>query len=412
MKIPDYKSTLLVAALFTATAFTARAATCTVPSATYPTIQSAINDSGCDPINVAPGVYDENLLIQRPLTLNGAQAAQPVAGRTSGGPAESVLRGANPTGSVPVIIIDAAGVAVDGFTISNSVVANAATGIDIKPFLDASIRNNIIDGIVTSETGSSGTAQAIFLESGIELTDIGNNVIQNIAGNQAAHAILLGDGAVPNHSEAVYIHDNRITGVTSTDGGAYGVLVRTPAGTTGFNFRFNDVSNLEGGTLVHAVSFVGDMEFTLVMFNTFTNLVGPSTDNVAVSFADDPNVFRSSVTDNNFNLTISSYGIRIPDGLTSTTGPMAGACNFWGNPDGPGPVGPGHGARVSPGILYTPWQVAPIPSPELADVFCTGNNTPTSEAQCKDGGWTRTVHRDGTPFKNQGDCMQYVNNGH
>jgi hypothetical protein len=412
MKIPECKSTLLVALLFTATAFTARAATCTVPSATYPTIQSAINDSVCDPINVAPGVYGENLLIQRPLTLNGAQAAQPVAGRTSGSPGESVLRGANPTGSVPVIVIGAAGVAVDGFTISNSVVANAATGINIKPFIDANIRNNIIDGIVTSETGSSGTAQAIFLESGIMRAEIGNNAIQNIAGNQAAYAILLGDGAVSNHTDNIYIHDNRITGVTSTNGGAYGVLVRTPAGTTSFAFRLNDVSNLEGGTLVHAVSFAGDMDIPLVMFNTFTNLVGPPTDNVAVAFADDPNVFRSTVTDNNFNLTIASYGIRLPDGLTSTTGPMSGACNWWGSPDGPGPVGPGQGARVSPGILYTPWQVAPVPSPELADVFCTGNNTPTSEAQCKDGGWTRTVRRDGTPFKNQGDCVQYVNNGH
>jgi hypothetical protein len=411
MKIPNYKSMLLTAALFVATAFTAQAAPCTVPAAAHPTIQSAIDDSVCDTINVAPGIYNENLLIQRPLTLNGAQAAQPVAGRTSGGPAESVLRGANPTGSVAVIVIDAARVTVDGFTISNSVVANAATGINVKPASnDPNIRNNIIDGIVTSETGA-GTAQAIFIESGPIRIVINNNLLQNIAGNQSAQAIFIGDGAVSNHTDNVYIHDNRITGVTSTNGGAYGFLVRTPAGTSSIAVISNDMSNLEGGTLVHAISFVGDVDLPSVMYNNFTNLIGPASDNVAVAFADDPNVFRSSVNDNNFNLTISSYGIRIPDGLTSTTGPLNGACNWWGSPDGPGPVGPGHGARVSPGVLYSSWLVAPLPSPEFANALCTGNNVPMTEAQCKNGEWTRVVRPDGTSFKNQGDCIQYVNNG-
>ena len=403
---------LLVTALFGATAFTTEAATCTVPSATYPTIQSAIDDSVCDTINVAPGTYNENLLIPRPLTLNGAQTGQPVAGRTSGSPAESILRGANPTGSVPVIVIDAARVTVDGFTISNSVIANAATGINTKPASnDPNIRNNIIDGIVTSEAGATGTAQAIFVESGPIRVVINNNLIQNVVGNQSAQAIFIGDGAASNHTDNVYIHDNRITGVTSTNGGAYGFLVRTPAGTSSINFSYNDTSNLEGGTLVHAISFEGDADLPLVMYNNFTNLIGPASDNVAVAFLDDPNVFRSGISDNNFNLTISSYGIRIPDGLTSTTGPMNAACNWWGSPDGPGPVGPGHGARVSPGILYTSWLVAPLTSPDGANALCTGNNVPATEAQCKNGGWTTTVRQDGTPFKNQGDCVQYVNNG-
>ena len=63
---------------------TAQAATCNVAPFTppYPTIQSAVDDFSCNPINVAPGVYPENVMIPRSLTLNGAQAGNPVAGRT------------------------------------------------------------------------------------------------------------------------------------------------------------------------------------------------------------------------------------------------------------------------------------------------------------------------------------------
>src|SRR2546426_7199438 len=41
---------------------TAQAAPCSVVPLTppYPTIQSAVNDVTCDPINVAPGAYAEN----------------------------------------------------------------------------------------------------------------------------------------------------------------------------------------------------------------------------------------------------------------------------------------------------------------------------------------------------------------
>ena len=63
---------------------TAQAATCNVAPFTppYPTIQSAVDDFSCNPINVAPGVYPENVMIPRSLTLNGAQSGNPVAGRT------------------------------------------------------------------------------------------------------------------------------------------------------------------------------------------------------------------------------------------------------------------------------------------------------------------------------------------
>lgn len=35
----------------------------------------------------------------------------------------------------------------------------------------------------------------------------------------------------------------------------------------------------------------------------------------------------------------------------------------------------------------------------------------TSKDQCKDSGWTTVTRADGSPFSNQGDCIQYVNTG-
>jgi hypothetical protein len=387
------------------------AATCSVPTLAYPTIQSAVDDPVCTTINVAPGLYPENVTIPRSLTLNGAQAGQTVAARIAGGPAESILQGANPTGSAPVILINAPNVTVDGFTIRNSVTANAAIGIDIKAISnDALIRYNIFDGISTLEAGPTGIAQAIFLESGPIRPEIGQNLIQNVVGSQAARAIFIGDGDAINHTSTVYIHDNTITGITSTQGGAYGLLVVTTAGTSQLFFTLNDLSNLEGATLVHGVGMESDTPGGYIYLNNFTNLIGPATDNVAVWFANNPSTFGPSVgaQNNNFNLTIASYGIGIQPGQPPGVEPFDGQCNWWGSPNGPGPVGPGSGARVSPDVAYSPWAIAP----GVGTAFvCTGNNVPTTEAQCKNGGWTRTVRPNGTPFKNQGDCIQYVKTG-
>jgi hypothetical protein len=388
------------------------AATCSVPTLAYPTIQSAVNDPGCTTINVVAGFYPENVTINRSLTLNGAQAGQTVALRAAAGATESTVEGANPTGSAPVILINAPNVTVDGFTIRNPVTANGAMGVDIKGISnDATIRYNILDGIDTLEAGPTGIAQAIFLESGPIRIEIGQNKFQNITGSQAARAIFIGDGDSPSPTDNVYIHENIITGITSTLGGAYGLLVITTRGTSAIFFTANELSNLEGATLVHGVGLESDTPAAFVYINNFSNLIGPATDNVAVWFADNPSTFGAvtAVQGNNFNLTIASYGIGIGPGLTPINEPFDGQCNWWGSPDGPGPVGPGHGARVSPNVAYSPWAIAPGVG---TAIICSGNNVPTTAAQCKNGGWTQTVHADGTPFKNQGDCLQYVNNGH
>jgi hypothetical protein len=68
-------------------------------------------------------------------------------------------------------------------------------------------------------------------------------------------------------------------------------------------------------------------------------------------------------------------------------------------------VGTGGGAKVGPRVKFSPWSTAPEPSGN-----CNGAQA-TSKDQCKDGGWQFVFRANGTGFKNQGDCIQYVNTG-
>jgi hypothetical protein len=50
-------------------------------------------------------------------------------------------------------------------------------------------------------------------------------------------------------------------------------------------------------------------------------------------------------------------------------------------------------------------------TPPGTDVGSTGCPLAINKDQCKNGGWQFVFRANGTPFKNQGDCIQYVNTG-
>ena len=47
----------------------------------------------------------------------------------------------------------------------------------------------------------------------------------------------------------------------------------------------------------------------------------------------------------------------------------------------------------------------------IDNISLSSANVPTNADQCKKNGWQNLTKPDGTPFKNQGDCIQYVNTG-
>ena len=402
----------MCAALLVPGAIGLHAAVCNVPSGSYPTIQSAASDATCTTINVAPGAYNENVAVNNSTTINGAQAGNPVSGRTSGGVAESTVMGANPSGSNPVVTVNAPDVTIDGFTFKNAITTGAAVGVDVKVNgNDAVIMNNFFDGITTTDPGGSGTAQAVDLETGPDNVNVSNNEMKNVQSARSAKGVLIGFNGGTDPSQNVLIKGNSIHDITSTTRGAYAVLLSNVApgagGTPNLSVQNNTVFNLTGGGWVHAIGLEGDAPAVVITDNDFSTLSGPSTDTKAVWFESEDVSFASgAVHTNNFNVSPPVFGIAVDPALSG--GSVNGTCNWWNSPTGPTSASnpSGTGANVSANVTFAPWLLAPAPSGN-----CFGGNVPATANQCKNGGWMTSVRSDGSTFKNQGDCIQYVNTG-
>jgi Right handed beta helix region len=388
---------------------TRAAAPCAVPSISYSSIQAAANDPGCTEIDVAAGAYFENVVVNNPTTIKGAQAGTDARGRAG---LESTVNGANPIAGNSVFMIKAAGVTIDGFTIKNSITTGAAIGIDIKnTATGAVITNNIIDGVSTTDTSSNGTGQGVYLETGPDNVTVSQNDIKNVSGDRSTKGVQIGDGGSTNPSINVVIDANSISNITSTTRGSYGVSINNGNGSTsntGLVITNNTISNLTGGW-VHAIGLEAKTPGVLVTGNTISNLTGPAVDTVGVWLeGEEGSSFATAlVNGNNFNLPSTQFGVAVDPGLSTAfpTLKVDGTCNWWGAPNGPSGSGSGSGCKVSPNVKYSPWDTAPEPAGD-----CNGQ-VPANKDQCKDGGWQTLFRANGTGFKNQGDCIQYVNTG-
>jgi hypothetical protein len=415
MKMNKLKTTwaiALAAALVSISATAAQAQVCSVPSGSYPTIQSAASDPLCTTINVAAGTYNENVVVAfANTTINGAQMGNSDFTTRSANPAgESIVKGTAPTGSVPVFAINAADVTIDGFTVKDAVSSFAAVGIAIRAGGDdAAIMNNIFDGITTPDTGGNGTAQAIYLTAGgADGANIENNEMKNIHSNRSAKGVLIGDNGGTNPSQNVQIKGNSIHDITSDTRGAYGVSVASVPNVSGLKVVNNTIDKLTGGGWVHAIGLEGDTPGVMVTDNAISNLNDTTPtlppDSMCVWFESNPSFGTAQVHTNNFYVTTASFGIAVHPALTG--GSVDGTCNWWNSPTGPTAASNpgGTGALVSPNVSYSPWLNAPAPGGSCFPVV-------TTAAQCKNGGWMTKIRADGSTFKNQGDCIQYVNTG-
>ncbi|HEV2805221.1 MAG TPA: hypothetical protein VGW57_09865 [Chthoniobacterales bacterium] len=406
MKITIWKYVMAASAALLIRAGTARGATCSVPS-DHPTIQSAVDDATCSIVNVAPGLYPENVFISRAVTLNGAQAGQATAGRTSGGPNESIVVGVAPTGDHAVFVINGPSVTIDGFTVANAVTSGAAIGIQIKPSTDSVVLNNFIDGITTGAPGAK--AIGVHMQNGLFDVNVSHNNIRNVVSPGPATGVQFGDNDDVVGINIALLDNNTISGVTSTSAGASAVIcLKCLLQPTGFYFQNNHVSNISGAAYAHAVDLQTDLWVPLVQSNDFTGLTSASGDVAAIFLDNNPKMYSANCTGNFFNVPAPGYAIKCQGPFDSNyPPPMIASCCWWNSPDGPGPVGPGHGSLVSPNVRYSPWRVTPTPE----NSACVGSNIPIVEGDCKTGGWITHVRPDGSSFKSQGDCIQFLNNG-
>jgi len=340
------------------------------PLAGYTSINAALLDaSPGDTIMVCAGTYPEDVVINIvSLTLRGAQAGFPTGARMFMGAFESTVQG--------LITIQAANVTIDGFSLTNSLTNPMQNnGILVKTAGNtAFITNNIISAVGTLTLASN--AQGIYLENGPDDVRIVANDISKIQSFPSAKGIYIGDSTATNASQNVLISGNSITNITSGDRGAYGIQVNNRAGQPGLVISNNTIDTLTGlGSLgrgwAHAIGLEGDTLDVLVVGNNISNIFdlvpnpmfGP--DAIAVFFEDNPSFGTARVNQNNFDVTpLVAYGIAVHPALIMAfpNSIVDGTCNWWGDRNGPGPMGPGAGAKVSSNVDFNPWLIARAPA--------------------------------------------------
>jgi len=311
----------------------------------YPTIQDAIDAaSDDDTIVVAAGLYEENVNIDKSLTLKGAQAG--VDARTRSG-AETIIEPDEGTGIRIITAADGV-VVIDGLTVQN-----AEHGIATpEPTMAADITVKNIRVLNPTEFGISPTftltttVEYCYVEGAIQAINAGalvpfeptvatfrNNEIVNsqfgftgyfkkdslIEGNVVRDFATEGTG-ISGSFLNTEIRNNTVTGYI--DGAALSFEEH-------YGRKLSENVNVEGNT------FTGN-NLGIYVFDTQTTLTG-----ITVNF--------NNIDGN------SRYGVWNQGGET-----LDATKNWWGDAGGPSGRGPGGGDDISTKVLYSPWLGAEL----------------------------------------------------
>ncbi|MFZ1219758.1 MAG: right-handed parallel beta-helix repeat-containing protein [Chthoniobacterales bacterium] len=376
------------------------------PASACKTITAAIGKaSSGDTINVAIGFYAEQVNISKSLTLLGAQAG--VDARTRSG-AESTID--DPCGPVQ---ITADNVVLDGFTVQGSTNSDPCflAGIWTNPGAFSGhgghqILNNIIQNNISGiELDNDGTIQ----------TKVQFNLIQNNnnPGPGSGNGIQVNFGL-----NKALIDNNKFSGHTNSS-----VLV-----SSGGDDQQITVSNnlLVGGTPERIV--FGSVDNSSITGNSCT---GSTSSGIVRLFGGNNNIAVNSniLSGVNRGIRVDDVGIAPNTGISAHnncitgntiagleveagghTGTLNAENNWWGSASGPmiasNPSGTGDKIIDPNGVVdYTPWLTSRTGTPCAPPPV----GPPTNANQCKNDGW-KTFNTPRT-FKNQGDCIQFVNTG-
>ena len=345
--------------------FTVGGPTCNVPG-DYLTIQDAVNVSLCSTINVAAGTYAENVSIGRTLILNGAQVG--VDARTRSG-SESTINGGGAN-----ITITADNVIVNGFTLNGPVSQGTAAIVMMGSNTGEAIKNNIINN--PGRAAAFNTSQTVFSKNLVNNTyatagdgfqantspvqdlTISDNTFGGANGNiyNADITIIEGNSNVTvsgnvSNSDGTLIALFKTNGGTITKntviGDGISSAIYIGGGNNNVTVSGNKVSSA-GSAVNVANSFgVGANSGVTITGNTLNNnTTGVKIGATAVVSAGTVVAHRNSITGN------SGFGVNNLSPFNADA-----TCNWWGAADGPGPVGPGSGDKVSANVTFSPWHV-------------------------------------------------------
>ncbi|MCI0490195.1 MAG: HYR domain-containing protein [Blastocatellia bacterium] len=365
----------------------------------FTTIQAAIDAANPDDIiNVAPGTYNENLILNKRLTLNGARAGVDARGRVTGPPnpaVESIITAAS--GILLELQTDSAGSTINGFAFSGAARAIESTSGTID---NLKILNNFVGGF---------TSSGIFLNNnGVDIT-VDRNEIDGTSKTGGGGLFHLDQD---NFDGFVFTNNNIVNGPTATGffvDGNHNVgmsAARSPlisgnsisGQTTGMNlgrfaFEFGEISRntfsnnafdgLQGGiqnTTIKGNTFTGNGRSGLALTgfggagdltrgaqnntitcNTFTgNGFAQNGEAVFFSSAQFPGTISTNTVNQN-NISGNNRGATYAGSET-----IDAENNWWGSATGPAhvsnPGGMGDAISDGPGVIdFAPFLTAVIP---------------------------------------------------
>lgn len=331
------------------------------------TIQHAINQSvDGDTVNVAAGTYDEDVNINKnDLSLLGA------------GPGVSIIRGVI-GGDVATVRIAANGVTVAGFTITrlgnnttdwnNPGLNSAGIAIQGQAFTGALIHDNLITGNRT----------------GIDINNSNGHTVRNNLITDNRTGMLFRNQTDNMTVEENFITNNWTVGILFLDAsGGTNSPVQSALNSTFSNNSisgnwYGQVVDRQAGGAIPAPGTTNLKNFTGNWYGTTSPVVSTA------------------------NSTEPGYAAQIPVAFGGT------ATAPGGQPDILGPA--------SANIQYIPFLKTGVDT-NIETTLGRGTygfqgaKTVAAKEQCTGGGWKLVVNGSGLPFKNQGDCIQFVNNG-
>jgi hypothetical protein len=378
------------------------AGACVVPSATYPTIQSAVDDPGCDPINLAAGTFNQNVNLGRSVQINGAGTTSTIIDGTGG----SVI---NISGSTP------RNVGMTSLTVTGGGGAVAGGGFQVE---EATHTLTLTDVAVTGNVGATeGGGLAMLDQSTLVMRggSISNNEVTGPGGAIVADraSISLTDvhvdgnkadvgGAMYHDLGSLEVRGGTFDGNQATS--VYGSIQTLDLDSVildGTTFRGNTTGGAYGGPNLSTDTFTG--RNLLVDGNVAGALAG-----LTVFASTSASLENSSVTNNTATassdggLTMGAGGPAVPLSLVNTT--------VSGNraEEGAGGLGISGGAFVGTNLTITN---------NTAD-YDGGGSGGDGGGIAKSGGGTTVLrnsilfgNRDGSPGAEAPDCDGTITSG-